>query len=169
MKVVTLNIQNLFLISEYLVIYTFILKFKKILICYFFCLLLNSCKFYGFDSEDEPKGFDNISQDGASYFVYVDEKIRGDRLKQLTYGSNLCIETYKEINYCEVYYFADRKDVPKTFPIVNRIRPIGLFELKYGKRKLKMLSGEREIGSRTVFIKKHSKRGSILKSINNNK
>jgi hypothetical protein len=37
-----------------------------------------------------------------------------------------------------VYYFSRKEEVPTKFPIMNRIRPIGYYEIKNGKEKFKV-------------------------------
>ncbi len=113
-----------------------------------------ACKF-----DDEfrlPKGFEKVAVDNNSYFIALDEEFWGDRIKQREVGDKICEKKYKENNYCEVYYFASRDDIPESFPILNRMNPIGIYENKYGKRKLRSLErlDDKKKSGRVVFFKK---------------
>lgn len=96
-------------------------------------LLLTACED---DDKEEilPKGFWRISQDGNSYFVLVDKEHWGDMILQRSVGMKVCKNTYRTSNYCEVYFFSNREDVPEKFPIMNRSDPMGVYAMKYGRR-----------------------------------
>jgi len=101
-----------------------------------------------------PEGFEMVTSDGESHFMLVDEKHWGDRLQQRMVGAKVCSSMFKDNNYCEVYYFANKEDIPATFPIVNRLYPIGVFEMKYGHKSLKTLTGNDGASRGTVtFLK----------------
>lgn len=120
----------------------------RILISIFMIMFLSSCR------DDIPKlpiGFEHISKDGRSHFVYVHEEYLGERVTQRETGRTICSGIFKESDYCEVYYFAERDEVPTKFPIMNRVHPIGLYEIKSGKERFRALS-ERD----NVIIETHT-------------
>lgn len=90
-----------------------------------------------------PKGFEIISQDMNSLFVYVEREYWGDKVNQRQAGRTICNDIYKLTTYCEVWYFANRAEVPTKFPILNRVNPIGKFEIKDGKEKFRTLGSNR--------------------------
>lgn len=90
-----------------------------------------------------PDGFEIISQDRKSFFVYVEREFWGDKISQRQTGRTICNELYKYKNYCEVWYFAERSEVPTKFPIFNRLNPIGKFEIKESKEKFRTLGSNR--------------------------
>ena len=86
-----------------------------------------------------PKGFELVSQDSSSYFLHMEKKYMGNRVKQREVGRIICKQMFKKLNYCEVYFFNDKSKIPNKFPIVNRIDPIGKYEFKSGKETFKAL------------------------------
>jgi hypothetical protein len=109
---------------------------KKVLEIFLFIFLVSSCEE---DKDTLPDGFKIISIDGASYFVLVDEEFWGDRQTQRLVGNSLCKKIYSSTNYCEVYFFASLSDIPKTFPIINRLEPMGIYSIKNKKNRLSAL------------------------------
>lgn len=86
-----------------------------------------------------PEGFEIVSRDMNAFFVFVKKENWGDRVQQRITGSQICHEAYKNDQYCEVYFFANRNDIPQKFPIMNRTDPMGMYAMKYGKNTLKAL------------------------------
>jgi hypothetical protein len=109
---------------------------KNIFILLLFPIFLAACS----DDSKLPDGFEHISKDGRSHFVYVHEEYLGDKLAQRMAGRIICKNMFKEEDYCEVYYFDSKEKIPTQFPIMNRIRPVGTFEIKNGKEIFKVLS-----------------------------
>jgi hypothetical protein len=132
---------------------TFLIKFLFVFIALQY---LSACKFDG--EYKLPKGFEKVAVDSNAYFIALDEEFWGDRLKQREVGDKICEKKYKKDNYCEVYYFANKDDIPESFPIMNRINPIGIYENKYGKRKLRSLErlDDKKKSGKVVFFKKIS-------------
>jgi hypothetical protein len=112
---------------------------KNFLKIFFIILLTTSCEG---DKDKLPVGFELISSDGGSHFVYVRGALLGDRISQREAGRIICNGIFNTPNYCEVYYFQNKAEVPKKFPIMNKINPFGLFEMKNGKEKFKLLYGQ---------------------------
>jgi hypothetical protein len=100
-----------------------------------------------------PVGFEHISQDGPSHFVYVHEEFLGQKLQQKDAGRIICKKIFVKEQYCEVYYFEHKQEVPLKFPITDRINPFGLFEFKNGREKFKLLGDKPIKYSSTVFYK----------------
>jgi hypothetical protein len=105
----------------------------------FSSLFLYSCK----EDKTVPAGFEIISQDRNSLFVYVEREFWGDRVNQRQVGRKICNAIYEFTTYCEVWYFANRAEVPTKFPIMNRVNPIGKFEIKEGKEVFRTLGSNR--------------------------
>ena len=103
----------------------------------FLCLMVISCRD---DMALIPAGFEHISKDRNSHFIYVHPEFLGERVKQRETGRVICKEVFKEIDYCEIYFFKNKEEVPMKFPIMNRIHPIGYYEFKNGKEKFKALT-----------------------------
>lgn len=112
-------------------------------------LLVIILAFFTFSCEEKvqlPTGFEHVSVDGRSHFVYVSPEYMGEKVSQREAGRTICTKIYLESDYCEVYYFSKRSEVPTKFPIINRLNPIGYFEVKGGKEKFKVLTpGEKTI------------------------
>ena len=134
---------------------------KKLITYSLIFFLLQGCKFdKSLDYLLLPPGFKAIASDNHSHFILLNEEFWGDRLAQRTMGMRICDKIFNEKDYCEVYYFASRADIPEKFPIINRFNPIGLFEKKYGHIKLKTLSSDQielQKEGRVVFYKYYNK------------
>ena len=89
------------------------------------------------------EGFEVVSQDRNSLFVYVEKEFWGDKVNQRQAGRTICNEIYKFKTYCEVWYFANKAEIPTKFPILNRVNPIGKFEVKEGKEIFRTLGSNR--------------------------
>ncbi len=87
-----------------------------------------------------PTGYEHVSKDRRSHFIYVKPDKIGEKVNQREAGRIICTEVFQESDYCEVYYFSRKEEVPTKFPIMNRIRPIGYYEIKNGKEKFKVLT-----------------------------
>lgn len=109
----------------------------KLLTALFVSIFLFSCEE---EAAKIPSGFEHISKDGKAHFIYVKPDYLGDKVQQRDAGRTICRDVFKDENYCELYYFSRREEVPTKFPIMGRIRPIGYFEMKGGKEKFKVLS-----------------------------
>lgn len=83
-----------------------------------------------------PNGFEVVSRDGNSFFVWIDENTRGDKMLQRMVGKKICDSLINTKDYCEVYYFANKGDIPTKFPIINRVDSMGYYEKKYGAREM---------------------------------
>ncbi len=82
-------------------------------------------------SYDVVRSFDNI------HFVHLkNPDYYDDQVIQRRIGREVCDE---EIRYCEVYFFKNRGEIPASFPIDRSVIPVGLFEYKNGKQKLRAL------------------------------
>ncbi len=100
------------------------------------CLfLLAACE----DKGKLPEGYEIVNNDGASHFVYVSEEHLGDKTNQRDAARVICNDIFKQPNYCEVYFFDNKEDIPTKFPIMNRLKPIGTYEIKSGKEKFSLL------------------------------
>ncbi len=123
----------------------------KIYLNFLLLLLLTSCN--EDLSKPLPEGFTVVSKDGNAHFVLVSQKYWGDRYTQRAVGTRICSQIYKASNYCEVYFFANKDDIPRHFPIINRTEPMGIYAMKSGKRTLKSLpSAEKEYNSEGVIV-----------------
>lgn len=103
-----------------------------------------------------PSGFEIVSRDGNSFFVWVDEKSRGDKMLQRMTGKKICDTLINIKDYCEVYYFANKSDIPTQFPIINRVDSMGYYEKKYGAREMVYLPAPQNEDDDTrvvVFLK----------------
>ncbi len=132
---------------------------------FFLVILISGCKFGDAEKEDNPdaqEGFQIISNDGNAHFLYLDEKYWGDKMKQIVVGQRLCTNVFKQKDYCEVYYFSSKTDIPTKFPILGRLNPVGVYESKYGDRRLKLLpGGKNNEYSGVTFYKNREKKKSI--------
>ena len=108
---------------------------KRFLFSFLCLLLFAGCE----DKKKLPDGFEIINSDGRSHFVYVDSSRLGDKVIQRETARRICKNIFVELDYCEVYYFDNKEDIPKKFPIMNRLRPIGTYELKGDKEKFDVL------------------------------
>ncbi len=146
------------------------INFNKLIIIMGFLAILTSCKLEDLVKNDLYNGFEKISNHESSYFVFVHEEYWGNKAKQRKVGADICKDEYIRSRYCEVYFFASKNDIPKQFPILNRMNPIGMYEMKYGERRLKTLPGEKTSnGSSVTFFKKILESQSILNSTTKNK
>ncbi len=109
-------------------------------------LLIVTCLLVSCKEEDKdnrlPVGFELVSRHGPSYFVYVHPEHWGKRIEQKDVGRAICTGVFDSKKYCEVYYFAAKRDIPQKFPITNRIKPIGQFEMKDGVQSFRALAIE---------------------------
>jgi hypothetical protein len=88
-----------------------------------------------------PDGFELVAADGNSYFVYIAPENIGNKRIQREAGKILCEEIVKTPEYCEVWYWSNKSEIPKKLPIINRKTIIGLYQMKGDQIKLKALSG----------------------------
>jgi Tfp pilus assembly protein PilP len=93
-----------------------------------------------------PSGFELIGTDGNAHFVYVAPENYGEKVRQREAGRIICTEIFDNKDYCEVYYWKEKKDVPVKFPIVNRKTLIGLYKMKGEQITLKALTGDKVPG-----------------------
>lgn len=84
-----------------------------------------------------PDGYELIGRDGRAHFAYVAKEHFGNKVLQREAGKTVCTEIYNHGDYCEVYMWSVKTDVPTKFPIINRTTIIGKFELKGDYMKLK--------------------------------
>lgn len=110
----------------------------KILSLLFVLLFLASCSD---DMPTLPKGYELISADGNSYFVYITPEAIGNKSEQRAVGKTICVDMFKTPEYCEVWFWSNKDEIPKKFPIINRKSIIGMYQMKGDKIKLKALSG----------------------------
>ncbi len=87
-----------------------------------------------------PEGFEHVSRDGRSHFVYVRPDWLDDKLAQREAGRIICRKLFDEADYCEVYFFSRKSAIPTKFPIMNRLAPVGYFEIKNDKERFRVLS-----------------------------
>lgn len=88
-----------------------------------------------------PKGYELVSADGHSYFVYITPEALGNKSEQRLVGKTVCVDMFKTPDYCEVWFWSNREEIPKKFPIINRKSIIGMYQMKGDKVKLKALTG----------------------------
>ena len=80
-----------------------------------------------------------MATDGISHFVCVESSQLGDRVAQREAGRIVCTVMFDQNDYCDVYYWRSREDIPTKLPIVNRQSVIGVYKLRKGKATLKPL------------------------------
>jgi hypothetical protein len=103
-----------------------------------------------------PDGYELISADGNSYFVYIDPDKIGNKSLQREVGRTICEDIVKTPEYCEVYFWNNKEEIPKKFPIINRKSIIGLYQMKGDKVKLKALTGGDSQGLVDDFSKRNN-------------
>ena len=108
----------------------------RVFVVLFTVFLLISCKK---DKGELPDGYEIIGKDGRAHFAYVAKKHFGNKVLQREAGKTVCTEIYNHADYCEVYMWSIKEDVPTKLPIINRSTIIGKFELKGETMKLKPL------------------------------
>lgn len=108
----------------------------KYLLSLFTILTLSSC---GDDGATLPEGIEWIARDGRTHFVFVDEQYNGDKVAQRKAGKTVCTRMFKHEDYCEVYMWSKRADIPRKLPLINRKTIIGKFSMKGEDIKLKAL------------------------------
>ena len=86
-----------------------------------------------------PQGFELVANEGRIHFMYVAEYQLGDRVAQREAGRIVCTEIFKQGDYCEIYMWSKKEDIPKSLPIINRRTMVGFYEMKKGVVKLKPL------------------------------
>lgn len=89
--------------------------------------------------EPLPTGFQLIASDGRSHFLFVEEYQIGDRVAQREAGRIVCTVFNQHDDYCEVYMWRVKSDIPKKMPIINRKTMIGKYEMKDGRTELNPL------------------------------
>jgi hypothetical protein len=89
-----------------------------------------------------PEGYELIATDGRTHFVHIDEDKLEDRIVQREVGKKICTELFNHEDYCEVYMWTDRAEIPTKLPIINRRSMIGVYEMKNGNVKHKPLTGK---------------------------
>jgi hypothetical protein len=113
-------------------------KIASFFIVFLSVMTLSSCNEE--KKKSVPDGFEIVSSDDNFYFVLVDKEYWGDRYTQKYVGNAICKNANLENNYCEVYYFASKEDIPEEFPIINREKAMGVFKKNYDESdKLKYL------------------------------
>lgn len=108
----------------------------KYILSLFVVLFLVSC-----DEKMETldEGFEWIGNEGRSHFMYVAKSHYGDKVAQREAGKIVCTHMFKHEDYCEIYMWSTREDVPTSLPIINRRTMIGKFRMKNGEMILKPL------------------------------
>ena len=109
---------------------------KNLLLFTLTILIFSSCN----KEAKLPEGFEEVSKDGRSHFLYVTGEAIGNRMDQREAGRAICKSLYKEQDYCEVYLFDNKDAIPKSFPIMNRVKSIGTYKLKDGKEEFRVLT-----------------------------
>ncbi|HCR85319.1 MAG TPA: hypothetical protein DIV86_01445 [Alphaproteobacteria bacterium] len=98
-------------------------------------LVLASCD----GKENLPSGFELVSSDGISHFMYVDKVQYGDRVAQREAGRIVCTVYFQQEDYCDVYLWKSRDNIPNSLPIINRSEVIGVYRMRNGSAELKPL------------------------------
>ena len=83
------------------------------------------------------KVYEWVANDGRAHFIYVDEMHHGDKISQRQAGKVICTKMFKHSDYCEVYMWTKREDVPTKFPLINRRTIIGKYEMKKRRNEIK--------------------------------
>lgn len=86
-----------------------------------------------------PKNsYEHMAVQGATHFVYVSDKIAGNRQYQKMLGSKICTE-YKHYHYCEVYMWKNKSAIKVQLPVIRGPNLLGLYKQKNGKQTLRKL------------------------------
>lgn len=86
-----------------------------------------------------PPGFEVVHSNGFAFFVYVsDETAVNDRLQQRRAGKAICELNHND-DYCDVYMWSVRDDIPKKLPILNKDTIVGLYTIRNGRADLRAL------------------------------
>ena len=109
---------------------------KKIILLYVIAFTLSACEG---EKGVLPDGFELVGRDGRTHFAFLSEEHLGDRIFQREAGRVVCGEIFQHQDYCEVLMWSDKKDIPKSLPVINRTKVIGVFEMKDNEVQLKAL------------------------------
>lgn len=108
---------------------------RLLLMMLFTLVVTTSCE----ERNTLDEGYEWISNEGRAHFIWVGEEHLGDKVSQRNAGRIICTKMFQHGDYCEVYMWSDKEDVPKGFPLINRRTMIGKFEMKNGEVKLNPL------------------------------
>lgn len=112
---------------------------RRILSVLAISVVLASCG----DGDSTPEGFEIVATEGNTFFVHVDAEFLDDKTGQRAAGKAICEQSGKE-KYCEIYMWADREKVQTKLPITKDGSAIGMYTMKDGEVKLKVLSNNSE-------------------------
>lgn len=94
------------------------------------------------DEVEVPREFERIGGEGAMHFVYVHPEALGDKLAQRRAGQAICTK-YQNLEYCEVYMWADKSEIPTHLPIRRVLAKMGVYSIKGEKAYLRTLHKDR--------------------------
>lgn len=106
---------------------------KNFVLFIFLLTAIAGCK----KDTDLPEGVEWIGNAGKIHFVYAPETYLSNEVELRETGKVICTVRFEQQDYCQVYFWYDRKDVPAGLPIVNRNTLFAIYELKNGIMNLK--------------------------------
>jgi hypothetical protein len=110
---------------------------KKTILSFLSLLLFAACE----DPKKLPEGYEIVRSDNRHHFVFIsDTDLLGNKVSQRETARKICKVIFEQLDYCEVFYFKNKSDIPTQFPIMNRVNALGTYELKGQEEKFRVLN-----------------------------